>query len=258
VLSAPAAAGVTDGWHPLLARDCSGLGADDSGGEGGQAGIVPANAELNMVRRFREGGYASRDPTVLHHVHEPQEPAQATPFGGGIAAALQRQKVASAARTAGATDEGSEGGRDRGAQGQGRGSTATATAAVVVADGSVGTTSARPGALGVFDVRLPPLSTECFAYRAPRDSEEVGPSRRFQPVACVANGRSPSAPAPRPHGRWAAEIQAPLGTLGWVAGRRVRAPRRGAATRAALRGRAGQDDRSAAHRGGAALAPLRP
>eukprot|EP01047_Picozoa_sp_COSAG01_P092673 COSAG01_NODE_23993_length_793_cov_2.271942_1_plen_75_part_10 len=32
VLSAPAAAGVTDGWHPLLARDCSGLGADDSGG----------------------------------------------------------------------------------------------------------------------------------------------------------------------------------------------------------------------------------
>ena len=124
-------------------------GEDGLAGEGRAA---RGNAEMDMLRRFREAEeYASRDPTVLHG----DKPKSAEGFGGGgIAAELERLRGAAPAAEA-----------------------AVGAPAAPAPPGGALARAPTPGAAfgggPACDVRLPALSTEALVFRSHGVAAEV-------------------------------------------------------------------------------------
>jgi len=124
-------------------------GEDGLAGEGRAA---RGNAEMDMLRRFREAEeYASRDPTVLHG----DKPKSAEGFGGGgIAAELERLRGAAPAAEA----------------------AAGAPAAPAPAGGALARATTPGAGFGggpACDVRLPALATEALVFRSHGAAAEV-------------------------------------------------------------------------------------
>lgn len=130
-------------------------GAGEHGDGLGLGRAARGNAELDMLRRFREAEeYSSKDPTELQALHK--QPPRAEGFeGGGIKGQLERLK---------------------GKQADQSGESAGAAAAVAPHPPSAALARAatqRFGVAGAYDVRLPPLTTEAIVFASHGRADEV-------------------------------------------------------------------------------------
>ena len=128
----------------------AGAGPDGDGLGLGRA--ARGNAELDMLRRFREAEeYSSKDPTELQALSQAPKPVEGFE-GGGIMGQLERLREQ-------AGDQSS--------------STAAAAAARPPSSALARAATQRFGVAGAYDVRLPALTTEALVFASHGRADEV-------------------------------------------------------------------------------------